>query len=374
MDKKVKRNVLLNPGPATTTDTVKFAQVVPDICPREHEFGILINNIRDKLVKVVNGQTRYTAILFASSGTGVVEACITSVVPENKKILIISNGAYGKRMIEIAQRYYPADKIVKYEIPFGDYPDINEIERLILKNDSIGVVSMVHHETTTGMLNPIGEINALAHSHNIDTIVDTISSYAGVEIDLQKDDFDFITSTSNKCIQGMAGIAFVICKKDKLEGLKNHHKKNYYFNLYQQYEFFEKKGQMQFTPPVQTAYALNLALDEFFEETAQGRFKRYRESWETLIRGLKELGFKFLVPLEQQSNLLTAVIDPVDQRYNFKDMHDFLLDRGFTIYPGKGAKKGTFRIANIGDIDKKDIKNFLKVLKEYLRSRNLVVS
>ena len=154
MDKKVKRNVLLNPGPATTTDTVKFAQIVPDICPREREFGDLMDDIRNKLVKVVNGGEKYTAIVFASSGTGAVEACVSSVLPENKKIFIINNGAYGKRMIEIAARFYKSNQIVKYEIPYGDYPDVQVIEEKIKKDREIGIICVVHHETTTGMLNP----------------------------------------------------------------------------------------------------------------------------------------------------------------------------------------------------------------------------
>lgn len=373
MPRKVKRNVLLNPGPATTTDSVKYAQVVPDICPREKEFGTLIQDIREKLVQVVNGQDRYTAILFASSGTGTMEACISSAVPDQKKIFIVNNGAYGRRMFEIAERFYPKEQIVTYEIPFGDYPDIRVIEDRIKKDGDIAVIAVVHHETTTGMLNPVEEINRIAHAHSIHIIVDTISSYAGIPIDLQKDDYDFIISSANKCIQGMAGIAFVICKKDVLEKTKDYQKRSFYFNLWQQYYFFETKGQMQFTPPVQVAYALNRALDEYFQETGEHRHRRYTESWKTLIEGLRRLNFTFLVPMEQQSRLLTAVLDPTDSNYSFDEMHDYLLERGFTIYPGKGAKKDTFRIANIGAIDKRDIRSFLKALEQYIREKNITL-
>jgi 2-aminoethylphosphonate aminotransferase len=363
--------VLLNPGPATTTDSVKYAQVVPDICPREKEFGSLIQDIRKKLVKVVNGQGRYTSILFASSGTGVMEACISSAVPDNKKIFIINNGAYGKRMVEIAERFYSKERLVTYEMPFGDYPNIRVIEDRMKKDGDIAVVAVVHHETTTGMLNPVEEINRIAHAYGIHSIVDTISSYAGIPIDLQKDDYDFIISSANKCIQGMAGIAFVICKKEMLEITKDYQKRNFYFNLWQQYYFLENEGQMQFTPPVQVAYALNQALDEYFQETGEHRYRRYTEAWETLIEGLRRLNFSFLLPIEQQSRLLTAVIDPKDPNYSFDEMHDYLLERGFTIYPGKGAKEDTFRVTNIGAIDKRDIKSFLKALDTYIREKNI---
>jgi 2-aminoethylphosphonate-pyruvate transaminase len=371
MNKAVNRNVLLNPGPATTTDSVKYAQVVPDICPREKEFGDLMEAIRTKLVRVVHGENRYTAIPFASSGTGAVEACISSVLPDGKSILIIDNGAYGKRMIEIAQRFYKPDRIIKYQIPWGDFPDVSAINRIIEKEKDVGIIAAVHHETTTGMLNPIEEINKIAHYHGADVVIDTISSYAGVPIDLREDDYDYITSSANKCIQGMAGISFVIGKKEKLQKTKHIKSRNFYFNLWQQFRFFEEKKQMQFTPPVQTAYALNQALDEFFEETGEHRFKRYRDSYKTLVKGLEDLNFEFLVPREYQSGLLTAVIEPVDDRYDFDEMHDYLLERGFTIYPGKGAKKNSFRIANIGEIDKRDISRFLEALKDYITSRHI---
>jgi 2-aminoethylphosphonate-pyruvate transaminase len=367
----IERNVLLNPGPATTTDSVKHAQVVPDICPREKEFCNLMSEIRRKIVKVVYGDDRYTSILFAASGTGAVEACISSTLPDEKKILIINNGAYGRRMIEIAQRYYNQEQILTYEMPFGDYPDINVIKDIITKEKDIAVISIVHHETTTGMLNPVEEITKIAHQKNIDVIIDAMSSYAGVVIDVISSDYDYLISSSNKCIQGMAGISFVICKKDKLEKTKNYRKNNFYFNLWQQYSFFEEAGQMQFTPPVQIAYALNQALDEFFEETSEGRYRRYADSWKTLVEGLKRLNFQLLLPEEHQSKLLTAVIEPESSNYNFEEMHDYLHARGFTIYPGKGAKKNTFRIANIGAINREDIEHFLPVLQQYLREFNI---
>lgn len=361
--KPIKRNVLLNPGPATTTDSVKYGMVVPDICPREKEFGQLQDSLRRDLVKIVEGGEDYQTVLFAGSGTLGDEAVICSTVPKNGAILIIDNGAYGTRMYEIAKTYNL--ETVRYQIPYGTYPDLNEIENLLKANKKLTHLACVHHETTTGMLNPVKDISELAHKYNCDIIVDAMSSFAGMTVPVKKWNIDYLISSSNKCIQGMAGITFVICKKDKLQK-GNDLRRSYYLDLFSQHCFFEKTMQMQFTPPVQIAYGLRQAINEFFEETGEGRYSRYRKNFETLYTGLKELGFKFLLPREQESGLLVAICEPCDKAYDFNKMHDFLIERGFTIYPGKGASKATFRLAVIGAIDHNDIKNFLRELKNYI--------
>lgn len=362
---KIKRSILLNPGPATTTDSVKHSLVVPDICPREKEFGQLVEGVLVDLVRIVNGEKNYKCVIFGGSGTAAVDATINSVISSDGKILVVSNGAYGSRMIKIAESY--GIDVVKYDIPYGDYPDVDEVEQLILRNqDELTHLGIIHHETTTGMLNPIADFLELTRKYNLQIIVDTISSYAGIPIDLEKTDYDYIISTSNKNIQGMAGLSFVICKEDSLLSIKNVCKRSYYLNLLQQYEFFKNSKQMQFTPPVQIFYALKQAIKEFFEEGGDNRYSRYCQSWETLIAGLKEIGFRLLLPENQQSKLLTAIIEPSDPKYDFNQMHDYLIERNFTIYPGKRAKVATFRIANIGEIDKTDIDNFLCSLKDYI--------
>ncbi len=174
---------------------------------------------------------------------------------------------------------------------------------------------------------------------------------------------DFMMSTSNKCIQGIAGCSFVICKKDELEKTKNYPKRSFYLNLYDQYKSFEEKYQMRFTPPVQVLYALKKAIVEFEKEGADNRYKRYLKNWETLVKGMKELGFKRLLKDEEESHILTTFLDPDDPNYDFDKMHNLLYEKGFTIYPGKITEKATFRIANMGSIDYTDIKNFLKALK-----------
>ena len=362
---KIERKILLNPGPATTSDEVKMAMIVPDICPRENEFCEIMNSIKNDLPKVVNGGQSYTSVMFASSGTGGVEAAITSAIPEGGAILVIDNGAYGARMASIAEAYKIPTII--YKLAYGDYPDITIIEEYFKSNPAITHIGVIDHETTTGMRNPIQKICDLARKYNKETIVDCMSSYAGIPIDLQQWQADYIISSSNKCIQGMAGLSFVIFKKNLLPVLEaNKNKRSFYFDIYSQYNGFQSTGQMSFTPPVQVVYALRKAMDMFFEETAEGRIKRYRKNYETLRNGLIELGFNLLLDEQYQSGLLIAVKDPDSPKYNFNDMHDYLYERGYTIYPGKGAKEKTFRLSVLGDLYEEDIRNFLSTLKDYL--------
>ncbi len=361
--KNVARKILLNPGPATTSDTVKNAMVVEDICPREEEFGALIEGIKNDLVKVVHGEGDYVAALFAASGTGGLEAAITSAVPKGKKLLIVENGAYGTRMIKLAETF--DIEVVRYQLDYGDYPSLEAIKNLLKENEGISHLAVVHHETTTGMLNPIQEICDLSHKHGVEVIVDCMSSYAGIPIDLNKWQAEYVISSSNKCIQGMAGLVFVIFKSALLPKLSEQ-KRSFYFNIYNQYVGFEKTGQMQFTPPVQVCYALRQAIDEYFEEGEEGRWNRYQENWDVLVEGLQNLGLSFLLPYEQQSKILLAIIEPKNDKYNFDEMHDYLYQKGFTIYPGKGAKAATFRLSVLGDLYPQDIKNFLAALKGYL--------
>lgn len=360
----IKRNILLNPGPVTTTDTVKYAQVIPDICPREEEFWKMLGQIRKDLVRVVKGGNNYTSVLFAGSGTAMMDACVNSIVPQDKKIAIINNGAYGERLVKIANSY----RIPFAEISFkwDETPDFNKIADTLVKDKDIACVAMVHHETTTGMLNPIKEIGNIVKKNNCIFIVDTVSSFAGIPVDIKDCKIDFMFSTSNKCIQGMAGLSFVICRKDELEKTKKYLPRSFYLNLFQQYDYFEKKGEMRFTPPVQVAYALKQAIKEYFEEGGKSRYKRYAENWQALRKGLKEMGFRFLLEKHQESRLLITIIEPSDSNYDFTIMHDLLYKRGFTIYPGKMYNRNTFRLAVIGDLRVKDIFNFLEALNAVL--------
>ncbi len=369
----MKRNILLNPGPATTTDSVKKALVVPDICPREKEFQLVMKEVRRDLTRIAGGSKKdFTTILFTGSGTAAMDACVNSVVPKGKKIAIVNNGAYGERMVKIARAY----KIPVAEIK-GDWdkpirPD--EIEKVLRKDKKIAVLALVHHETTTGLESPLREAGEVAKNHGCVYVVDAISSYAGKLINMERERIDFLMSTSNKCIQGMAGIAFVVCRKKELRKLKDYPVRSYYLNLYQQYEYFEKTGQMQFTPPVQVVYALKQAIKELRKEGGvRGRSKRYARSYKTLYKGLEEMGFELLLDPKKEAGILITIKEPKDKNFRFEKMHDELYARGFTIYPGKLGDKKTFRLSVLGAVNEKDIARFLVVLKNVLAKMKVVL-
>ena len=359
---KIKRNVLLNPGPATTTDSVKLAQVVPDICPREKEFGDLMEWISKELTTIVADNQDYVTVLFGGSGTAVVESMLTSVVPYDKKVLIINNGAYGNRMCQIANRYNI--DFVEFKSSPIEPIDLDKLEKIIIDNKDISHLAVVHHETTTGLLNNLDEIGKLAKKYNIELLLDAMSSYAAVPIDMKKQNISYLVASSNKNIQGMAGVGFVIANKNSLENLKDIKPRTFYLSLYEQYQNFIKSHQMRFTPPVQTLYALKQAIIEAKEEGIENRYKRYSKSWETLTNGLKELGLKYLVDDKYHSKIITSIFIP--DGVDFNHMHDYFYERGFTIYPGKVEEFNTFRVANIGEIDYRDIEKFLELLIIYL--------
>jgi len=369
---KVKRNVLLNPGPATTTDTVKYAQVIPDICPREKEFGQMMLKMQDELVKIVHGDLKkYTSVLFCGSGTVNIDACISSLVPDGKKILIINNGAYSARGAEVCE-YYNMDHInLKFSIE--DVPDLAVVEQTLKDNPDVAVVYCCHHETGTGVLNPIRDIGALAHKYNATFIVDTTSTYAMIPIDIEKDNIDFLMASAQKGLMSMTGLSYVIGSRQKLEESKNYKTKSYYCNLYTQYKFLEEKGEMHFTPPVQTMYATEQAIKEYWIEGEQGKWARHQRVWEAIMKGVKKLGFQDLIPVEKQSKLVVSVRYPNDPNWDFTKIHDYCYERGFTIYPGKVSDIATFRLCSLGAIDGPDVDDFFVCLEEALKHYNVQI-
>ncbi len=366
MNKDIERKILLNPGPATTTDTVKMAQIVPDICPREEEFSELLNGIRYDLLKIVNAdQEKYSTVLFGGSGTAVMESVISSVVSKEKTLLILINGAYGDRVRKIAETYSIPCKILEYE--WGQPIIFDEVDSFLTTNLDVSYIAMVHHETTTGILNSIESFSELGKKYGHTLILDAISSYAGIPIDLETTPIDYLMSTSNKCIQGMAVLAFVICKKCELELLKEIPPRSFYLSLYDQYDYMEQTGQMRFTPPVQVMYALRQAIDEYFQEGGLNRHNRYTKSWQTLREGLKNLGFRLLLKPKDESHILLTVINPDNPEFDFVKLHDLLYKRGITIYPGKIGNLKTFRIANMGAINSDDIEIFLNKMTNIIK-------
>lgn len=361
----VKRNILLNPGPATTSDGVKYAQVVPDICPREKEFGDIMQYISDELTCFVANPKEYTTVLFGGSGTAAVESILSSVIGEDL-VLIINNGAYGSRMCQIAKVYQL--NYIEFQNPFDVALDFVTLENLIQKSPyKISYLAVVHNETTTGLLNNVSVIGKICKKYNIDLIVDAMSSFGAIPIDMNQMNISYLAASSNKNLQGMPGVSFVVAHKAKLEATKNLNRRSFYLDLYSQYEYFIKTHQMRFTPPVQTLYALKEAIFQTKAEGIENRYERYKKSWKVLIDGISKLGLKYLVNENNHSKIITAILEPENKNYDFNKMHDYFYNSGITIYPGKVGDLDTFRVANIGEITYKDIQSFLSMLEQYLK-------
>lgn len=366
------RKILLNPGPATTTDSVKMAQIVPDICPREKEFADMMDNIRKDLVKIVHGDLdRYTSVLFCGSGTICMDICLNSLLPEGKKILIINNGAYSQRAVEICC-YYGIDHI-NLEFAYDQLPDLEIVSNVLMENPDIALVYTTHNETGTGLLNPVKEIGKIVHKYNSVFIVDTTSSYAMIPIDIEKDNIDFCMASAQKGIMAMTGLSFVIGNKNIIEKSADYPKRSYYCNLYLQYDFFRKTGEMHFTPPVQTIYSVKQALKEYWYEGEVEKWNRHTRVFEAIHDGIKQLGFRCLIDKKLQSGLVVAVRYPDDDNWNFTKIHDYCYERGFTIYPGKILGQNTFRLCALGAIDKEDIAEFYQVFIEALHLLNVQI-
>lgn len=361
----IKRNILLNPGPSTTTDTVKYAQVVPDICPREKEFAGLMKGLREDLVKIVHGDLqKYTSVLFCGSGTINIDACVNSLLDEGKKVLVVNNGAYSARAVEVCQ-YYGLPHI-DLKFPVDQLPDLGKIEETLKNNPDIGLVHTTHQETGTGILNPIREIGALCHKYGAIFTVDTTSTYAMRPIDIEKDNIDFCMASAQKGLMSFTGLSFVVGNRAIIEKSANFPKRSYYCNLFLQYDCFEKTGEMHFTPPVQTIYATIQALKEYWAEGEEAKWARHTRVFNAINKGLDKLGFKQVIKEEERAGLVSSAIYPDDPNWSFEKVHDYCYERGFTIYPGKISTTNTFRLCSLGAIDAPDIADFFEVFKAAL--------
>lgn len=372
MPDKIKRNILLNPGPSTTTDTVKMSQVVPDICPRETEFADIMKQLRSDLLKIVHADpNKYTSVLFCGSGTINIDICINSLLPADKKVLIINNGAYSTRAAEICEYY--GLPYIDLKFPVDSLPDLSEVEKTLRENPDIALVHTTHDETGTGILNPIREIGALVHKYGAVFTVDTTSTLAMRPIDIEKDNIDFCMASAQKGLMAMTGLSFIIGNTEIIKASGNYPKRSYYCNLFLQYDYFEKTGEMHFTPPVQTVYAARQALKEYFAEGEEAKWARHTRVFNAIHAGLDELGFRDAIKREWQAGLVVSVIYPDDKNWDFKKVHDYCYERGFTIYPGKITGENTFRLSALGAIDEQDIKDFFAVLGEALEHFKIAV-
>ena len=360
----LKRNyLLLTPGPLSTSETVREA-MLQEWCTwdRDYNEGV-VTPIREGLLTLVGvDKQEYTDVLLQGSGTYCVEATIGATVRPEDKLLILANGAYGKRMAQIADYYrlnYVLVSLRETELITG------QIAREALEaHPDITHLSMVHSETTTGLLNPIEEVAEVIKGKNITFIVDAMSSFGGIPIDIKKLGIDFLVSSANKCIQGVPGFGFIIAKKDKLIATKGN-ARSLSLDIYVQWETMEKgHGKWRFTSPTHVVHAFYQAMKELDTEGGiETRYARYKKNHQILVEGMRKLGFETLLPDEAQGPIITSFLYPTAD-FDFADFYARLKAKGFVIYPGKISDADTFRIGNIGDIFPADMEALLQAIKE----------
>lgn len=366
-----KHYLLLTPGPLSTTDSVREA-MMRDWCTWDDEYNQLVQQVRQQIVALATPKTEtYTAILMQGSGTFSVEATIGTVLPKTGgKLLIATNGVYGNRIAQICD-YLGIETIIA-ENSEQEPISIEDMENLLQLHRDITHVMMVHCETTTGILNPIKEACQLAKQYKKVTIVDAMSSFGGIPIDVSDLQIDFLISSANKCIQGVPGFGFVVAKRDELAKCKNH-ARSLSLDLYDQYETMEKyNGKWRFTSPTHVVRAFSQALVELSAEGGvQARYDRYLQNQKLLVEGMKELGFQALIKEEYQSPIITSFVYP-EESFSFATFYQLLKEQGFVIYPGKVSQVETFRIGNIGDVHLHDIESLLKAIKNTQSMKEVV--
>jgi len=360
----MRQYILLNPGPVNVSPRVQQALLRGDLCHREEEFSDLLVAIRTKLLRAF-APRGYTAVLLSGSGTLAVEAMVSSALPEGRKLLVINNGVYGERMLRMAE----AHRIPAIELRSGwtERPELDQIENTLKADSAIGAVALVHHETTTGLLNPVAEVGAITRRAGRLLLLDAVSALGGEDLDLARDGVDLCACTANKCVQGLPGVAFVLVGNKAMIAMQEHPRRSLSLHLPLHWEAQERRS-IPFTPAVQAWYALDAALDELLEETVAARVKRYRTAAFLLREGFTRMGLKFLLPPEYQVNSLTSLLLPEGMTY--QRLHDDLKERGFVIYEGQGQlQTGIFRVANMGHLTLDDFRRFLGALETVLATR-----
>ncbi len=359
----MKNYKLLTPGPLTTTSTVK-EEMLFDRCTWDNDYKEITQKIRTQLLDLANASEEdYTVVLMQGSGTFAVESVISSTISKNDKVLIVTNGAYGERIVKMAK--YIGLNFIQYSIAYDELPREEELRDIIEKDQAITHIVMVHCETTTGILNPIEMVAELSKEYNKTLMIDAMSSFGGIEIDVQKLEIDYLISSANKCIQGVPGFGFVIAKLDQLvqcEGIA----RSLSLDLFDQWKEMDKDGKWRFTSPTHVVAAFSKAIDELIEEGGiSARCSRYQNNNRLLRMRLKEVGIHAYITEENQSPIITTFLFPSEQ-FSFENFYYFIKEKGYVIYPGKLTDADTFRVGNIGEIYEEDIQGLCNIIEEYM--------
>ena len=356
---------LLTPGPLTTTETVK-QQMLFDHCTWDDDYKKITQEIRAGLLQLAHvREPEYTAVLMQGSGTFGAESVLTSVIGQKDKLLICANGAYGLRMGDICR--HAGIAFALYEEPNTCRPDPARVEAYLKADPAITHVSMVHSETTSGILNDVQAVAKVVKAAGKTFIVDAMSSFGGVDIPVGEWGIDFLISSANKCIQGVPGFSFILADRQKLEASAGT-ARSLSLDLYDQWKAQQADGKWRFTSPTHVVLAFAQAMKELAAEGGiPARHARYAANQQLLSQRMAALGFKPYLAPEVQGPIITTFYYPENTHFTFKKMYDYIKDRGYVLYPGKTVDAETFRVGNIGEIYPADIEALTKMLAEFLQ-------
>ncbi len=353
--------LLLTPGPLSTSKSVR-ATMLRDWCTWDDDYNHgVVQDVRARLVSLATSRPGYTSVLMQGSGTFGVEATVGSVVPEDGKLLVLANGGYGDRIGQIAERL----RISNVVLDSGEIapPDCAALEAKLTDDPAVTHVAVVHCETTTGILNPLADIAAVVKRCGKTFIVDAMSSFGGIPMDVEALGIDFLISSANKCIEGVPGFCFVIAREESLERCRGR-ARSLSLDLYEQWRTMEEgHGKWRYTSPTHVVRAFQQALGELDAEGGvAARHKRYAENQRVLVKGMESLGFRCLLPGQSQSPIITAFFEPDDEAYDFVRFYEEIKRQGFVIYPGKVSVADTFRIGTIGQVFPDDVQRLLRAI------------
>jgi len=355
--------ILLTPGPLTTALPTRMA-MLRDWGSWDSHFNAITAVVRERLCAIVGAGDAHTCVPMQGSGTFSVEASVQTLVPRNGHLLVLVNGAYGKRFTRLAQMM--GRRVSVFETAENVQTTAADVERLLVADPSITHVGLVHCETSTGILNPLREIAEVVAQRGASLIVDAMSSFGAIPIDAKTMPFDALVAASGKCVEGPPGMGFVIVRKSVLERCEGN-SMSLSLDLHDQWQYMEKTTQWRYTPPTHVLVALAAALDAFASEGGQpARLARYARNCETLVRGMAELGFRPFLEPAIQAPIIVTFHAPADSRYTFRAFYDSVRDKGFVLYPGKLTQVETFRVGCIGAIGPDEMRHAVNAVRDTL--------
>ena len=355
---------LLTPGPLTTSASVKRA-MLRDWGSWDGDFRAMTAAMRSQLLTIAGDtQGLYDCVPMQGSGSFSVEAMLGSLLPRDGKTLVLSNGAYGQRIVQTLGYLGRACTVIDK----GDYlpPRGPEVAAALEADPAIGHVVLVHCETSSGILNPVAEIAEVVAAKGRKLLIDSMSAFGALPLDVRQIPYAAMVSSANKCIEGVPGFGFVVARKTELEAAKGR-SHSLALDLHAQWTYMEKTGQWRYTPPTHVVAAFLQALKEHEAEGGvAGRGRRYAENRDVMVEGMRKLGFETLLQDSWLSPIIVTFFNPAHPRFDFQNFYDRLKNKGFIIYPGKLTVVDSFRIGCIGRMDAPVMRRLVGAVEEAL--------